>query len=43
VLDIGALKCWGNNDGGALGIGDTDNRGDDPGEMGDQLPAVRLR
>jgi alpha-tubulin suppressor-like RCC1 family protein len=43
VLDVGTLKCWGNNDGGSLGIGDTDNRGDDPGEMGDPLPAVLLR
>lgn len=27
---------------GALGLGDTQDRGDDPGEMGDALPAVSL-
>ncbi len=27
---------------GALGLGDTQDRGDDPGEMGDALPAVGL-
>src|SRR5262249_50829675 len=32
----------GRNDYGQLGIGDTKNRGDDPGEMGDNLPAVDL-
>ena len=36
------LKCWGANGSGRLGIGDTDNRGDDPNEMGDNLPFVNL-
>jgi hypothetical protein len=27
---------------GQLGLGDTDNRGDGPGEMGANLPAVDL-
>jgi len=36
------VKCWGNNASGQLGLGDTTNRGDDPGEMGDNLPAIDL-
>jgi cysteine-rich repeat protein len=42
ILDDGSLKCWGGNDWGTLGLGDTNNRGDEPGEMGDALPAVDL-
>jgi alpha-tubulin suppressor-like RCC1 family protein len=41
-LDNGSVKCWGNNDFGALGLGDTSHRGDQAGEMGDNLPAVNL-
>ena len=37
-----ALKCWGRNYYGTLGLGDTDDRGDVGGEMGDSLPAVQL-
>jgi alpha-tubulin suppressor-like RCC1 family protein len=36
------LKCWGENYNGTLGLGDRDDRGDNPGEMGDSLPAVNL-
>jgi hypothetical protein len=36
----GKLKCWGLNEFGQLGYGDTSNRGDQPGEMGDYLGFV---
>jgi hypothetical protein len=42
VLDNDAVKCWGLNDDGQLGVGDTDARGDGAGEMSDALPAVSL-
>ncbi len=42
ILDDQTLKCWGANYGGALGRGDTDHRGDEPGEMGDALPSMDL-
>ncbi len=37
------LKCFGFGANGALGYGDTNNRGDDPNEMGYNLPSVYLR
>jgi alpha-tubulin suppressor-like RCC1 family protein len=42
ILSSGALKCWGRNLAGALGLGDVADRGDNPGEMGTALPAVNL-
>eukprot|EP01083_Nonionella_stella_P170462 580144_1 len=36
------MKCFGRNDDGMLGYGDTNNRGDGPGEMGDSLPDIDL-
>jgi cysteine-rich repeat protein len=41
-LDDGSLKCWGRGFNGTLGLGDIAVRGDEPGEMGDHLPAVDL-
>ena len=42
ILDNASIKCWGSNTAGELGLGDTNNRGDSSGEMGDNLPAISL-
>jgi len=42
VLSDSSAKCWGFNNVGQLGLGDTQTRGDAPGEMGDNLPHVKL-
>ncbi len=42
LLDNDRVKCWGWNKFGELGLGDTQNRGDDAAEMGDALPFVDL-
>ena len=34
LLDNGSVKCWGYNVFGQLGLGDVNNRGDSPGQMG---------
>ncbi len=36
------VKCWGKNEHGELGYGDTLPRGAEPGTMGDALPYVDL-
>ena len=40
LLDDGSLRCWGYGAEGALGQGDTETRGDGPGEMGSALKPV---
>ncbi len=42
-LDNAAVKCWGGNGSGQLGLGDTTSRGGQAGQMGASLPAVPLR
>jgi hypothetical protein len=42
LLANGQIKCWGLNNFGQLGLGDTNNRGDVAGEMGASLPTVNL-
>ena len=42
LLDDASVKCWGGNSTGQLGLGNTTNKGDNAGEMGDSLPAVAL-
>jgi alpha-tubulin suppressor-like RCC1 family protein len=42
ILDDASIKCWGSNTAGQLGLGDTNNRGDNSGEMGDILPVIGL-
>jgi alpha-tubulin suppressor-like RCC1 family protein len=42
ITQSNKLKCWGRNIEGDLGLGDLDNRGDNPGEMGDSLAEINL-
>jgi alpha-tubulin suppressor-like RCC1 family protein len=42
LLNDASVKCWGYNYSSQLGTGEDGNRGDQPNEMGDNLPAVKL-
>ncbi len=42
VFENGTLKCWGYNQDGQLGLGDSSPRGASPSTMGELLPTVDL-
>jgi hypothetical protein len=42
LLENHRIKCWGYNDLGELGLGDTRNRGASASDMGDSLPFVDI-
>ena len=42
LLDNSSIKCWGDNSLGQLGQGDTNNRGDGAGELGNSLMPIDL-
>lgn len=42
LLSSKQVKCWGDNEGGGLGLGDLNDRGLNQGDMGDALPIVSL-
>lgn len=42
LLDDSSMKCWGHNELGQLGQGNTTNLGDSFAELGDNLPTVKL-
>jgi len=42
ILDNASVKCWGENNQGEMGKGNTDEIGEEPNEMGDNLTVVDL-
>ena len=42
LLSDGSVKCWGINSYGQLGLGNTNHVGEEPGQMGDNLPPIDL-
>ena len=42
IREDGQVRCWGQNNYGQLGHGDTTQRGDNSNEMGDNLPDTNL-
>ncbi|WP_119394456.1 RCC1 domain-containing protein [Salinibius halmophilus] len=42
LLHDDQIKCWGDNSHSQHGYGDLNDRGDEPSEMGDNLPVVDL-
>jgi alpha-tubulin suppressor-like RCC1 family protein len=42
ILSNDQIKCWGDNGSAQLGYGDFNDRGDEPNEMGNNLPFVDL-
>ncbi|KAJ1493736.1 regulator of chromosome condensation 1/beta-lactamase-inhibitor protein II [Baffinella frigidus] len=42
LMQDGSVRAFGNNDNGQLGLGDSNDRGDNSGEMGASLPPVDL-
>jgi cysteine-rich repeat protein len=42
LLDNDTIKCWGGNNYGQLGLGNNQSYGDGAGELGDNLPYVRV-
>ena len=42
ILSDGAVKCWGNNKYGQLGLDDTEHRGEDALDMGANLERIDL-
>eukprot|EP01084_Bolivina_argentea_P317632 550745_1 len=42
LSEYNTIKCWGENNNGQLGYGDTDNRGDESNEMSDNLLEIDI-